>query len=85
MIGPVSPMDLVRVGETAIDRYRQAVDAGRRDAPWDRWDPLLSALHDEPAFREAQRPADREHQAARAVAQRLSTTLRRVKHTAMMN
>lgn len=42
--------------QTALDRYQQAVAAGRRDAPWDRWDPLLSVLHAAPAFSRRKRP-----------------------------
>lgn len=35
---------------SAIAWYRRAIDAGRRDAAWDRWDPLLAALRSDPEF-----------------------------------
>jgi hypothetical protein len=58
----------------AIERYRQAVAAGRRDA-WDRWDPLLSAIHGDPEFLALLQPFEQEHRAAAPVAGRLQSAL----------
>jgi transcriptional activator of cad operon len=59
----------------AMERYWQAVAAGRRDAAWDRWDPLLSAIQTEPAFARVHYRTDLEHQAAAPIAGRLRSTL----------
>jgi hypothetical protein len=59
----------------AIERYGQAVAAGRRDAAWDRWDPLLSAIQTEPAFFALQQQTEFEHRAAAPIAARLTSTL----------
>jgi len=54
----------------AIALYDRAVAAGRRDATWDRWDPLLSAVQADPSFIALHAAFEREHRAAAAIAGR---------------
>lgn len=53
--------------------YERAVAAGRRDATWDGWDPLLSAVQSDARFIALHAAFDREHRAAAPVARRTAS------------
>ena len=59
----------------ALAWYRDAIAAGRRDAAWDRWDPLLQAIRTESAFLAVQERCDTEHAAAATIVRRLAPAL----------
>ena len=59
----------------ALDWYRAAVEAGRRDWTWDLGDPLFHSLHSEPAFAAAHQPGVDQHHAASGVAARVRSML----------
>jgi transcriptional activator of cad operon len=64
----------------AIERYQQAVTAGRRDALWDRWDPMLSAIQSAPTFIALQSSFMNEHRAAAPLAERVRPMLAEIGH-----
>ena len=62
----------------AIAWSARAIAAGRREFQWDRFDPLLSSLRDDPRFLELCDPSRlaTDHRAAEPVVRRLASTLR---------
>jgi DNA-binding winged helix-turn-helix (wHTH) protein/Flp pilus assembly protein TadD len=47
--------------------YARSIDAGRTDAAWDHWDPLLAVLRSSPEFATVGQRSDAEHRAAAAL------------------